>query len=178
MIQSRRSSTQWQDRPSAAKCLTGTMPPAEVIELCKPPASPARRKAETFTACRGTSRRHARRVWRSMSNKASHVTPTAYTVGLVAGALNTISNDVDKEACLYTLEVDQTDGTRTEVSTRETRPEVAFDVVRAMLDAAKSNQDIKDFVKRTRSIHCYKGTIIPCDVFSFKSGTSSHQCTH
>ena len=36
----------------------------------------------------------------------------------------------------------------------------------------------KDFVKRTRSVHCYKGTIIPCDVFSFKSGTSSHQCTH
>lgn len=81
-----------------------------------------------------------------MSNKASHATPTTYTVRLVAGALNTISNDVDKEACLYTLEVDQTDGTRTEVSTRETRPKVAFDVVRAMLDAAKSNQDIKDFV--------------------------------
>lgn len=81
-----------------------------------------------------------------MSNKACHATPTAYTVGLVAGALNTISNDVDKEALVYPLEVDQTDGTRVEVFTRETRPQVAFDVVRAMLDAAKSNQDIKNFV--------------------------------
>lgn len=44
---------QWQDRPRAAICLTWPEPPAEVIELCQPPASPARRKAETFTARRG-----------------------------------------------------------------------------------------------------------------------------
>lgn len=81
-----------------------------------------------------------------MSNKALPATPTINTVQLVALALNTISNDVDREATIYPLVVEQSDGNLKEVSVRETRPQAAFDVVRAVLDAAKSNQDIKAFV--------------------------------
>lgn len=80
-----------------------------------------------------------------MSKKALSATPTINTVQLVALALNTISNDVDREAGTHPLVYEQ-DGTLKEVSIQETRPQVAFDVVRATLDAAKSNQDIKDFV--------------------------------
>ena len=43
-----------QDRPRAGFCLTGKIHTGLVLEFYKPPASPARRKAETFTACRGT----------------------------------------------------------------------------------------------------------------------------
>jgi len=43
-----------QDRPRAGICLTGGIYSLSVLEFYKPPASPARRKAETFTARRGT----------------------------------------------------------------------------------------------------------------------------
>lgn len=81
-----------------------------------------------------------------MSKKALPATPTMNTVQLVAQALNTISNDVDREAGTHPLVVEQSNGVLKEVTIRATRPQAAFDVVRTALDAAKSNQDIKDFV--------------------------------
>lgn len=85
-----------------------------------------------------------------MNNQTYHATPTTHTVELVAAALNTISSDVDPAADVHQVSVTQSNGAIEEVSVRETRPQVAFEAVRSVLDTAKSNDDIKRFVDGLR----------------------------